>query len=57
MKNLKITMSPPYRPSEELYKSKMELTVEFEDETEAFAFNMDLLQCIAKFKVSITENK
>lgn len=49
MKNIKVIMSPPYRPDQEAFKSKVEMTIEFDDETKALNFIRDLNMLIIEF--------
>jgi hypothetical protein len=57
MKNIKVSIAPPYSSDKADYVSKIDASIEFDDPVEAFAFQVDLIQLIAKFQVEIDKFK
>jgi len=49
MKNIKVSLVPPYRPENENYISEVECSIEFDNEASALNFVRELNMLIIRF--------
>ena len=54
MKHIKVSLSPPYKPENECYATKVECSIEFDLESEAINFTRELNMLIIQFKKKIS---